>query len=57
MATVAETIKAKLANLDAAYQAEKASLEAALTADETWLGQEVDKVKAFFAAVGKHLGL
>lgn len=54
MPTLGETLQAKLT----AAKAEVASLEAEIAdAEPGWLSADLEHIKAFFAAIGKHIGL
>ena len=55
--TLQETLTAKLQSLEAAYMAEKAKIEADIAAltSSGWLAQDIEAVKAWFAAISNHL--
>jgi len=55
--TLQENLSAKLTNLEAAFVAEKAKIEAdmAALASSGWLARDLEEVRAWFAAVQKHL--
>lgn len=57
--TLQEILQTKLAQIEATYQADKAEVEAAIAklAPSGWLTTEIETVKEWFQAVGKHLGL
>jgi hypothetical protein len=53
--TLQETLQAKLANLDAAYVAEKAKIQADMAHLEAWWARDIEEVKAWFTALKNHL--
>jgi len=55
MATVRETMQARIVALEAEVAAARADLAAAETKTATWLELETQSVKEFFALLGKHL--
>ena len=59
MATLRDTIQSEILQLEALLAAKKADLESLESVAPDWLGQEIDKIKAFFnfAAVKQKLGL
>jgi len=59
MATLRDTIQSEILQLEALLAAKKADLESLENVAPDWLGQEIDKIKAFFnfAAVKQKLGL
>jgi len=59
MATLRETLQGEIVMLEAALAAKKTDLESLESVAPDWLGQEIDKIKAFFnfTAVKQKLGL
>jgi hypothetical protein len=56
LTTVAETIQAKINDLEAKYQAERAALQADLEklAPSGWLARDIEEVKVWFNALKAH---
>ena len=59
MATLRDAIQSEIVNLEAVLAQKKQDLVNLETVAPDWLGQELDKIKAFFnfAAVKQKLGL
>jgi hypothetical protein len=59
MATLRDTIQSEIVTMEAALQQKKQDLVNLETVAPDWLGQEIDKIKAFFnfTAVKQKLGL
>ena len=59
MATLRDTIQSEILQLEALLAQKKSDLESLESVAPDWLGQEIDKIKAFFnfTAVKQKLGL
>ena len=51
MATIREELQAKLVEIDAKWNAERAPIQEALNSAESWLGREYDTFKAELEAI------